>query len=362
LNRIKNYLLQNPLSILLLALPLAIAADLLDWGMVLVFILSAVGVIPMAGLIGQATEGLASYTGPRIGGLLNATLGNAAELIITLVAIKAGLLDLVKASITGSIVGNLLLVTGTAMLTGGLRNGIQKFDRRHTGNYTVLLSLTIVALVIPTIFSHSIGANGNQGVETLSLGVSAVMILLYGTGLVYTLKENRSPLAVNPAESEETQHRWNLKTTIIVLALATVGVVVLSELLVGAVEPVVAAWGVSEFFLGVILIPVIGNVAEHLVAVTVAIRNKMDLSIEISVSSSLQIALFVAPLLVFLSLAMGHPLTLIFDTFELLALGSSVLVASLVAFDGESNWLEGGALLAVYIILAIAFFLLPTGA
>ncbi len=356
---LQNYLRKNPLSILIVAFPLAVLAKLLGWGMAWVFIFSAVGVIPLAGFIGEATEALAVTTGPRIGGLLNATLGNAAELIITLVAVKAGLLELVKASITGSIVGNLLLVTGMAMLTGGLKNGIQKFDRRHTGNYTVLLALTIVALVVPSLFSHSIGAEGSNGVESLSLGVSVIMIILYGVGLLYTLRSSKSPLAVNPADAEGVQSHWSLSKTILVLALSTVGVVILSELLVGAVEPVVAAWGVSEFFLGIILIPVVGNVAEHLVSVSVALRNQMDLSIEISVSSSLQIALFVAPLLVFISLAMGHPLTLIFNPFELLALGASVVVASLVAFDGESNWLEGSALLAVYLILAIAFFLLP---
>lgn len=358
---LSNFIKKNPLSILVVALPLAVAANLLNWGMMWVFIFSALGVIPMAGFIGKATESLAVYTGPRIGGLLNATLGNAAELIITLVAIRAGLLDLVKASITGSIIGNLLLVLGFSLLAGGLKNGWQKFDRRHTGNYGVLLVIAIAALVIPSLFSHSIGPDDSFGVEALSLGVAAIMIVLYVVGLVYTFKTTQSPIAVDPASVAEPHADHLTKTqSILLLAGSTIAVVILSELLVKAVEVVVVDWGVSEFFLGIILIPVIGNVAEHLVAVTTAMRNQMDLSIEISVSSSLQIALFVAPLLVFISLAMGHPLTLIFNQFELLALGASVAVATMVSSDGESNWLEGAGLLAVYLILAIAFFLLPT--
>jgi Ca2+:H+ antiporter len=356
-----SYLKNNPLTVFVLAIPLAFAADLLNWGMVWVFIFSALGVVPMAGLIGKATESLAVYTGPRIGGLLNATLGNAAELIITLVAVKAGLLDLVKASITGSIIGNLLLVLGLSVFVGGLKNGIQKFDRRHTGNYSVLLIISIAALVVPSLFSHSIGPDDSFAVEALSLSVAGVMIVLYIAGLIYTLKSAKSPIAVNPAESVEPQEGHMNKTqAIALLVVATLAVVFLSELLVKAVEVVVADLGISEFFLGIILIPVIGNVAEHLVAVSTALRNQMDLSIEISVSSSLQIALFVAPLIVFISLAMGHPLTLIFNQFELLALGASVAVASVVSADGESNWLEGAGLLAVYLILAAAFFLLPT--
>lgn len=359
---IRAYFRQNPLSYLLFALPLAVIADLAHWGDLWVFILSAIGVIPLAGLIGTSTESLAAYTGPRIGGLLNATLGNAAELIITLVAIRAGLLELVKASITGSILGNLLLVMGVAMVYGGIKHGTQMFDRRAASNNAVLLTLSVVALVIPSLFSHSIGPDDSMGVEILSLGVAAVMIILYGLGIFYTLRGGaQSP--VTHASTEPSPHHpsMTVRQAVLLLALATVGVVVLSELLVGSVEHIVAGGGMSEFFMGIILIPIVGNVAEHFVAVQVAGRNHMELSIEIAVSSSLQIALFVAPLLVFVSLAMGNPLTLIFNQFELLALGSAVVIAAMVANDGESHWLEGAALLAVYLILAIAFFLLPTG-
>ena len=356
--RIWRFFRSKPLNLLLIVLPLALLAELGRWGDIWIFALSAIGVIPLAGLIGEATEALATYTGPKIGGLLNATLGNAAELIITMVAVKAGLLDLVKASITGSILGNLLMVMGFSMVLGGAKHGVQHFDRRQAGNNAILLTLVVIAMAIPSIFSHSIGPETSTGVETLSLGVAGVMIVLYALGLVYSLRMPRSPLGYE-AEPPRHKHELSITTSIVILVLATAGVVWLSELLVGAVEAVVSGLGLSEFFLGIILIPIIGNVAEHLVAVQVARRNQMELSIEIAVSSSLQIALFVAPLLVFISLFMGHPLTLVFNQFELLALGAAVLIAALVSSDGESNWLEGAALLAVYLILGIGFFLLP---
>jgi Ca2+:H+ antiporter len=344
---------------MLICLPLALIAQIGGWGAVWVFIFSALGVVPLAGLIGEATEVLSIFTGPRVGGLLNATLGNAAELIITLVAIQAGLLDLVKASITGSIIGNLLLVLGFAMTTGGLKNGIQRFDRRQSSNHSILLILAVLALAIPTIFSRAIAPASNVRVEELSLSVAGIMIILYGIGLLYSLRVSDSPLAYSADQEERSHPFWSLRTALIVLGVATVGIVWLSELLVGTIEPVVASLGVSEFFLGIILVPIVGNAAEHVVAVQVALRNEMDLSVEIAVSSSLQIALFVAPLLVFVSLAMGHPLSIVFSTFELIALSAAVLVTVMVSQDGESNWLEGAALLAVYLILGISFFLLP---
>jgi Ca2+:H+ antiporter len=352
------YIKENPLSVLLIGFPLTLLAEWGHWGAIWVFVFSAVGVIPLAGYIGEATESLAVVTGPRVGGLLNATLGNAAELIITLVAVRAGLLDLVKASITGSILGNLLLVMGFSMLVGGLKHGLQTFDRRQSGNHATLLTLSVLALVIPSLFGHSIGDEGSPKVEILSLGVAAIMVILYAVGLVYSLKHSRSPMTYPAPTPTKAEPAWSLRKALVILVLATLGVVWLSELLVGAVEPAVKTLGVSEFFLGIILIPIVGNVAEHLVAVRVAQRNNMELSVEIAVSSSLQVALFVAPILVFISLLMGHPLTLIFNTFELLALGSGVLIACLVAVDGESNWLEGAALLGVYTILGISFFLL----
>jgi Ca2+:H+ antiporter len=355
-----RYIRKHPLHILLLTIPLAILAEFDGWGAGWVFGLSALGVIPLAGLIGEATENLAAHTGPRVGGLINATLGNAAELIITLFAIQAGLLELVKASITGSIIGNLLFVLGLSILLGGIKNGIQQFDRRHTVNTTILLAIALIGLTTPSLFSHSTAADLPQKVETLSLCVAGVMILLYALGIIFSLKVMPSPGIGTPSEPDaEEKAGWSIPKSVIVLALATGGVVWLSELLVGNVEAVVAGSGMSEFFLGIILVPVIGNIAEHLVAVQVALKNKMELSMEIAVSSSLQIALFVAPVLVFISLLMGNPLTLVFNPFELAALLAAVLVCYFVSADGESNWLEGAALLAVYVIFGLAFFIFP---
>ncbi len=357
--RIIGYIRKNPLAILLLASLLAVIAELGHWGAVWVFAFSALGVIPLAGYIGEATEALAHYTGPRIGGLLNATLGNAAELIITIAAIREGLLELVKASITGSILGNLLLVLGMSMLAGGVKHGTQSFNRRNASNNAVLLLLTVLILLIPSIFSSHIGDTSSAGVETLSIGTALVMIIIYALGLLFSF---RSSQGVMGAEVEEDARLprpvWSVKVAVAVLLLATVGVAYLSELLVGAVEPVVRSLGISEFFIGIIFIPIIGNVAEHLVALEVALKNRMTLSVEIAVASSLQVALFVAPALVFISLLLGHPLTLIFNQFELVALAAGVIIAAMVSSDGESNWLEGAELLAVYIILGLAFFLL----
>ncbi|OGO37908.1 MAG: calcium/proton exchanger [Chloroflexi bacterium RBG_16_57_11] len=364
---------EQPVNLLLLALPLAILAEIGGRGEMWGFALSSLAIIPLAGLIGMSTEALTVYTGPRLGGLLNATLGNAAELIITIVAIREGLLELVKASITGSILGNILLVMGMSMLMGGLRNGIQRFDARHASRSAILLMLSVIALLVPSVLSSSIGPTDSVQVETLSLGVAVIMIILYASALFFSFRDTNGLVAeaittetpkVRHLEhgvevsAEPTSH-WSLRTSLIMLVLSTSGVVVMSEILVGVVEPVVASLGVSEFFLGIILIPLIGNVAEHLVAVKMAIQNQMDLSVEIAVASSLQIALFVAPALVFISLVIGNPLQLIFNEFELLALIVGVLSTVMISMDGESNWLEGAELLAVYLILALAFFLLP---
>jgi Ca2+:H+ antiporter len=395
-----DFFRNRPTQLLLFALPLAILAEYLHWGDLMVFIFSAAGIIPLASLIGEATESLTVYTGPRLGGLLNATLGNAAELIITIVAIREGLLELVKASITGSILGNILLVMGLSFLLGGFKHGIQRFDSRHASRSAILLLLAVMALLIPSMWSSAIGPETSLRVEGLSLGVAAIMIILYVAGLIFTFTNQTTavtgPVAPEYGETKQEKHQgksekkgaevyqaaktghgsghgggqsahgghvpWTLRTSLIMLGLSTLGVVVMSEVLVGVIEPVVASLGVSEFFLGIILIPLIGNVAEHLVAVKVAMQNQMDLSVEIAVASSLQIALFVAPVLVFISLILGdsnHWLHLDFNQFELLAMVVSVLVTVQVCQDGESNWLEGAELLAVYLILALAFFLLP---
>ena len=353
----KSFLTQNPLFLLVLALPITLAAELLHWSPVLIFLLACISIIPMAAYIGEATETLAHFTTPRLGALLNATLGNAAELIITIAAIRAGLLELVIASITGSILGNLLLVLGFSMVVGGVKHGTQIFDKRSAGRNATLLVLAVTAMIVPSLFSSSIGPETSVKVEALSIGVSIVMIVLYALGLIDASRAGDSPI------THETPTlylpKWTVSQAILILVLSTAGVVWLSEVLVGVAQEVMVGLGISEFFLGIILIPLIGNVAEHLVAVQMASKNKMDLSVEIAVSSSLQIALFVAPLLVFISLALGNPLHLVFNTFELLALLAGIIISALVSSDGESTWLEGASLLAVYLILGLAFFLLP---
>jgi Ca2+:H+ antiporter len=351
-----TYVKSQPLSLLLVALPLTLAGALLHWPPPAMFVLSAVGVIPLAAYIGEATESLAAHTSPRLGALLNATLGNAAELIITIVAIREGLLELVKASITGSIIGNLLLVLGFAMVVGGVKNGTQTFNRRQAGLNAILLFLAVVALLVPSSLSHYIGPDTSVEVEAFSIGVAVVMIVLYALGLL-AASQTDSPITHSLGEADLP--KWSMRQAVVILVAATLSIVFLSEALVGSAEALIASFGISEFFLGIILIPLIGNVAEHFVAVTMAGRNKMDLSVEIAVSSSLQIALFVAPLLVFVSLVMGNPLTLIFNQFELLAIMVAVIIAALVSADGESTWLEGAALVAVYLIFALGFFLLP---
>ncbi|MBK8051491.1 MAG: calcium/proton exchanger [Anaerolineales bacterium] len=347
---------------LLLLFPVAIAAELLHWGDLVIFAASALAIIPIAGLLGEATESLAEKTGPQIGGLLNATLGNAAELIITLIAINAGAIELVRASIIGSILGNLLFVLGLALLLGGIKNGVQRFDRTRVSVDATLTILAAIVISVPSLFSQSIEPDF-QRVEWLSLTTAAVVLLLYVLMLVYTL---RTPAKNHGDGGESTAERvahqgphWSTSRALIIMVAAVAGLAVMSEFLVGTLDAVSESLGLTEFFVGIILVPIIGNVAEHLVAVQVARKNQMDLSLSIALGSSLQIALFVAPLLVFVSLMMGHPMSLEFNTFEVIAIVAASIVAAFVALDGRSNWLEGAMLLAVYGVLALGFYFLP---
>ncbi len=359
LNRLLN------LNLLLLAGLVAIAVEWLGLfggahgNETLVFAASALAIIPLAGLIGQATEALAGRLGPQISGLLNATLGNAAELIITIFALRAGLTELVKASIVGSILGNLLLVAGLSLLLGGLKCGRQRFNQRQAGMNATLLVLAFLALAIPSLFDAAlVEVNALQSELLFSEGVAVILIALYGLSLLYSFRdpENRT---MHHGGVQVPQ--WGVGQAAGVLAAATLGIVIMSEFLVGSVEPVVEQLGWTEFFVGIIIVPIIGNVAEHLVAVQVAMKDQMDLSLNISLGSSLQIALFVAPVLVFVSLLFRNKLLLVFNPYELIALSAASFIAALVALDGESNWLEGAMLLAVYLILALAFFVLPGG-
>jgi len=345
---------------LLFFIPVAIVVELLHGNEVLLFATSALAVIPLAGLMGESTEALAEKTGPRLGGLLNATLGNAAELIITLFAVRAGLLDLVKASLIGSILGNVLLVMGFSILLGGLKNGVQKFDRSQVGVDSTMAILAVIALSIPSFFNAAIEPDTLR-VEELSVMTAVAMIIIYGLSLFYSLRA-RPPVEAEAKPAPAAAHggtRWGTRKALGVLVLATIGIALMSEFLVSSVEPVTQQLGFSEFFVGIIIIPIIGNVAEHIVAVQMALKNQMDLSLSIALGSSLQIALFVAPVLVFVSPLLGYPLTLEFNGFEVIALTAAAVIAALVALDGESNWLEGAMLIAVYSIIALAFFFLP---
>jgi len=347
------------LRLLLFFIPIALAAEIFHWGDPLVFAASALAIIPIAGLMGTATEVLAEKTGPRIGGLLNASLGNLAELIITLVAINAGKIALVKASIIGSILGNLLFVLGLSLLVGGLMHAVQRFDRERVSVDATLVILAAISISVPSMFSEMIEPNA-QAVEMLSLTTAGVVLLLYVLSIVFTLRQPGVNGAHGPAiQPSHAGPHWSTGVALIVMAAAVVGLALMSEFLVGALDSVTELLGLSEFFVGIILVPIIGNVAEHLVAVQVAMKNQMDLSLSIALGSSLQIALFVAPLLVFLSLWMGHPLTLEFNHPEVIAMIATSVIAALVAIDGRSNWLEGAMLLAVYLVLALGFFFLP---
>jgi Ca2+:H+ antiporter len=346
------------LNLLLIFAPIAIIGSFLHMPETWLFVASALAVVPMAGILGRATEELAVHTGPRLGGLLNATLGNAAELIITIFAIQAGLLDLVKASITGSIIGNVLLVMGASLLFGGLKNSVQRFDRTHAGVNATQLLLAVMALLIPSIFFFA-HTETTGPVESLSLGTAVAMLAIYVLGLLFAFRyTSPEPELAQEVEAEHAGS-WSIRNAILVLVAATVLIAWLSEILVGAVEYTTEVLGISEFFIGIIVVPLVGNVAEHVVAVQAALKNKMELSMAVSVGSSLQIALFVAPVLVFLSLLMGNPLTLVFNPFEIVALFAGVLIAVFVSQDGESNWLEGAQLLGLYTILALAFFFVP---
>ncbi len=342
---------------LLLFFPVAIAAELLHWGELVIFITAALAIVPIAGVLGEATEALAAKTGPQVGGLLNASLGNAAELIITLVAINAGAIELVRASIIGSILGNLLFVLGLSLLLGGVKHGVQRFNRERVTLDATLVVLAAFVISVPSFFSQVIEPNFTR-VEWLSLTTAAVVLLLYILSIFYTL---RTPNQDNSA-AETVPHEapaWSVRTALLIMLVAVAGLAVMSEFLVGSLEAVSETFHLTEFFVGIILVPIIGNVAEHLVAVQVARKNQMDLSLSIALGSSLQIALFVAPVLVFVSLAMGHPLTLEFNNYEVIALLAASFVATFVALDGRSNWLEGAMLIALYGVLALAFYFLP---
>jgi Ca2+:H+ antiporter len=346
-------------------IPLAVALELAGASASLVFASSALGIVPTAALMGRATEELAARSGPGIGGLLNVTFGNAPELIIALFALGQGLHEVVKASIVGSIIGNILLVLGAAMLFGGLGREKQTFSRTSAGVQTSMLLLAAAALVMPAIFElvegqglPSPGAeviDYGSTVEQLSLAVAIVLIATYVAGLFFSLKTHRD--IFNPEYEDEGTWGWSTRKSVLALAGSGLLVGLMSEVLVGSIEEASHAVGLSEFFIGVIVVAIVGNAAEHWVAVLVAMKDKMDLAVNIAIGSSAQVALFVAPILVLASFFLGpHPLALVFNGFELGAILLAVLIANYVSQDGESTWFEGVQLLAVYVVFGLAFY------
>lgn len=369
--------LKPSLDWLLIFVPIAIALRFipgLNYPTAL-FIIACLAIIPLAGWMGKATEHLAEHLGQGIGGLLNATFGNAAELIIALFAMSKGLEGVVKASITGSIIGNILLVLGLSILLGGFKFKEQKFNRTAASMSATALTLGAIALLIPTVF-HLVAANVPvaQGgwtpakEQNLSLAIAIVLFLTYCGTLVFSLITHKH-LFIGEAlqgaaksvghEEEEAGEHWSKNKSIIVLIVATSFVALISEFLVGAVEAARGALGFTEVFVGVIVVAIIGNAAEHSSAILMALRNKMDLSVGIAVGSSLQIALFIAPLLIFASYLFGTPMNLEFTIPEVVAVFASILIVEQICSDGESNWIEGVQLLSVYAILAILFYFLP---
>jgi Ca2+:H+ antiporter len=334
--------------------PVAIIASFLHASPQIIFILTALAIIPLAKMIGEATEEAAYHTGAAVGSLLNVTFGNATELIIGIFALQAGLIDVVKASIVGSILSNLLLVLGFAMLFGGYGRVQQKFNATAAKAAGTTLLLSMVALVVPALFVQTHPSGPLRADEMLSVSVSGLLIIAYIAGLFFSLRTHQHLYVQDVGKFEP---KWSLVTAATVLIASTLVVAYMSEILVGSIQPLVQEFGWSQIFIGVIVLAIIGNAAEHASAVLVATRDKMDLALQIAIGSATQIGMFVAPVLVLLSLFFARPMNLIFDFFELAALILSVLVVNSVVEDGESNWLEGMQLIIAYLIIAAAFFL-----
>ncbi|UZQ54096.1 calcium/proton exchanger [Trichothermofontia sichuanensis B231] len=377
---------QTILSGLLIFVPISVAAHFLEWGELTVFVTAGLAILPLAAWMGTATEEIAIVAGPTFGGLLNATFGNATELIIALIALRAGLVSVVKASITGSIIGNLLLVMGLAMLLGGLRYKEQTFQPVIARVNASSMNLAVIAILLPSAVDYTSSGIDDQTIQHLSIAVAGVLIVVYGLSLLFSMKTHAylyevgiasteadegsgataTPAATTPAAAHPPHPHTataepapNLMLWIGVLVAATVLVAIESELLVDSLETATSQLGLTALFTGVILLPIIGNAAEHATAVTVAMKNKMDLSLSVAVGSSLQIALFVAPVLVLAGWFMGQPMDLDFNPFELVAVAVAVLITNSISADGKSNWLEGILLLAAYAVLGLAFYFHP---
>lgn len=359
------FAVRNLLNWLLVCVPAAVIMEIVHASPIAIFTVSCIAIIPLAGWMGKATEHLASRFGEGIGGLLNATFGNAAELIIAIMALRKGLYDVVKASITGSIIGNILLVLGLSILLGGLKFRQQKFNTAAAMLGSTMLALSAVALLLPAVFHFLVVGKPNVREQDLSLEIAIVLFATYVLSLIFTLKTHSHLYAgASHGAADGNGHggeQWSKRRSLLTLFAATALVALMSEFLVGAVEEASHTLGLTEVFVGVILVAIIGNAAEHSTAILVAMKNKMDLALNIAIGSSMQVALFVAPVLVFISYLFGRPMDLIFTPLEVIAVVVSVVIVALIAQDGESNWMEGVLLLAVYTILGLTFYFLPVG-
>jgi Ca2+:H+ antiporter len=344
----------------LVTLGVSVAAIILDFGLHadhnLIFIVAAVAILGLAWVVGLSTERLGSLTGPQVGGILNATFGNIAELIIAFFALQAGLIEVVKASLTGSIIGNLLLVLGASVLIGGLRHGTQTFSQRVASSNASLLVLAVIGLFVPAVFAFT-SADAGQGTLTEeSVLVAVILIAGYVLSLIYQFTNPSMTLGGHGSPEGHGGPAWTARIAIVVLVVAAALLAVLSEILVGSIQSFIDSFGLSAFFVGVVLVPTIGNLAEHLVAVQLAAKDKMEFAMAVSYGSSLQVALFVAPVLVLIGAVLGKPMDLVFTPLEVAAVAAAVGISALIALDGESNWLEGALLMLVYLILGVSFF------
>jgi Ca2+:H+ antiporter len=357
----------RPVYLLGVFFPVAVVLELAHAEPVLVFAAAALAVVPCAAVMGEATEAIAAKTGPGIGGLLNVTFGNAPELIIAFFALIEGLQEVVKASIVGSIIGNILLVMGAAMLVGGIPRDKQTFSRTAATAQSAMLLLALAALILPAAFQliHGGALPGvgeervdfGSDVERVSFGVAIVLLLTYAAGLLFSLKTHRAVFNPFQEQEEEEAHHWSIRRAALFLGISAVLVGVMAEILVGSISEASEEIGLSEFFVGVFVVAIVGNAAEHWVAVLVAAKDKMDLAVNIAIGSSAQIALFVAPLLVLLSFVLGpDPMALVFNGYELGGLVFAVLIANFVTQEGESNWFEGVQLVALYAVLGLVFY------
>jgi Ca2+:H+ antiporter len=342
-------LLRPSLNWLLVFLPVAIVAEFSHLE-VLAFFASALTIVPLAGLIGEGTDQFAIRTGPRLGGLLNATLGNLTELVVGVLLILNSDFEVVRASLIGSIVGNLLLVLGASLFVGGMRRKELVFNRQAAGVHSASLMLAVAALVLPAVIVASKPISAQSG-HLISIGVATILVVLYISALIFT-QVTHNQLFGGPTPTEVP--RWSVRRSVIVLAVSAILVGYVSEILVSSLRPALEIVPLSPLFVGLILVPVVGNAAEHASAILFAVRNKVDLTLEIAIGSSAQVALFIAPALVFISLIVGHPMDFVFSGFEIAAVALATVIVAVIALDGRSNWLEGAQLLGVYLILAVA--------